>query len=403
MSSYRDTGTSPGNSSAGETLGDHSPTSVGMDSPGGAAAGGRSADRLYRDRLEFGAAAQDPFIFDNGATNLLNDMTIGPSVHPSSFTTPTNHGRSKYNEDNCIRINVAKSDTKHFYHFVAPDVISLDTEKFAICSLKIPCSYADSVEVEISEDGRYATLNITTPPIGENVMALLGEEIPAKHRNLLFNATKKALNNLKSRAEDKITHKLVLKLPFRSHPAPSSDLLGQGTGQNVSIQTIAKHSGRNEMTANLVLVFKELEDGFKASSTVEVAGSYCGMKMGEWCPESAREMEAERRSEAQQRRRDRNRNRQDGNGQSVNQESNGQQVSQAAIDIAEIAADDGTGDASMNTPQTIGHVRTLSETADNGNIQSSSRSRTRRSGQDETASASSASVLRDNLQGAGIF
>ena len=52
----------------------------------------------------------------------------------------------------------------------------------------------------------------------------------------------------------------------------------------------------------------------------------------------------------------------------------------------------------MNAPQTIGHVRTLSQAAE-----SDSRSRTRRSGQDETASASSASVLRDNLQGVGMF
>ena len=173
-----------------------------------------------------------------------------------------------------ISICTEESDIDRFYHFINPDVITLDNDRFAICRLNIPTAFSDYINVRVIDGGYKAKVMFTTPPSYENEQFILGTAIAEDERgdltNVLVKAVHEELMERKVHCTSKTTYSLVLDLPFQAEAQTSNELLRGESGQRCNLIPIDRiDQNANKWTGNLELVFKEIGNDFKQNLSVD--------------------------------------------------------------------------------------------------------------------------------------
>lgn len=222
-------------------------------------------------RRGFGAASVP--VNDVQPSNFpLQDMMINMGLNASpSPMEPTKLISTQQQEDR-VKLNIGASNVQRFYHIVTPRVIQHDGSRFALCSLKVPPSYSNHVEVKVRACGRQAEVTFTKPKVCENEIVLLGDVSNRSDMDIVYEAIRETIASQKEREETRITHKLVLDLPFHADPSTSTELLGltkQGeeTGQRSDLLPVKKIPDVFNYTCNVVFVFKELATNFRSVSS----------------------------------------------------------------------------------------------------------------------------------------
>ena len=179
-----------------------------------------------------------------------------------------------------ITIDYEQSNVNRFFHMINPDVITLDNNRYAFCSLKIPPAYANDMTVTVRDGGYKANVNFITPESYENELFLIGTTIDEterdnRKRNVLMKAVRETINSRKLHYNSRTTQKLVLDLPFQSEVQTSSDLFQDGEcGQRCDISPIdPTNQNATLWVGNAVFVFKEIGNDFAENIGVDAAST----------------------------------------------------------------------------------------------------------------------------------
>ncbi len=178
----------------------------------------------------------------------------------------------------CVILNKVKSDLNRSCFIANPQMCFFNGRNYALVSLLLPSIYDDTnTTITISPDGRRCYVEFERKRESFSPSRVTGFGLPNDHAAAV--ALDLYLKKLQGHhQENSIKGRITLKLPFFAEPHTSNDLLKatdaygglhqHGTRMPI-VQFASSHEGAKNYTRNLVICFKERDDGFTCNKKIK--------------------------------------------------------------------------------------------------------------------------------------
>lgn len=179
----------------------------------------------------------------------------------------------------CVTLNEVKSDLNRSCFIASPQMCFFNGRNYALVSLLLPSIYDDSnTTITVSPDGRRCYIDFERKRESFSPSRITGFGLPNDHAAAV--ALDLYLKKLQGHhQENSIKGRITLKLPFFAEPHTSNDLLKardrcgglhkHGTRMPMVQFASSLPDGPKNYTRNLVICFKERDDGFTCNKKIK--------------------------------------------------------------------------------------------------------------------------------------